>query len=242
MGTFVTNASSKTKKTAVLLCLFGGMFGLHYFYVGRYGRGILYFFTGGLLGFGWLFDIIVILTGGFKDRYGNYLVQWGTGERRKISKRYTKEYIPAKEPEKEPLLYNKNFDMMDGHEFEYFCADLLKRNGFENVEVTKGSGDHGVDILAEKEGVTYAIQCKCYSSNIGNAAIQQVHTGKSLYHKDVAIVMTNRYFTAQAKEEAKSLLVKLWDRDKILEMGADSNNQIYARPYYNNKEMERGFL
>ena len=109
-------------------------------------------------------------------------------------------------------------DEMNGHEFEYFCADILKKNHFIDVEVTQGSGDHGIDILAEKDGITYAIQCKRYSSNIGNAAVQQAHTGKSLYHKDIAVVLTNRYFTAQAQEEAKALGVKLWDRDKLNSM------------------------
>lgn len=107
------------------------------------------------------------------------------------------------------------YDNMEGHDFEHFCADILKKNGFINVEVTQGSGDHGIDILAEKDDITYAIQCKCYSSNIGNAAVQQAHTGKSLYHKDIAVVMTNQYFTQQAKEEATALGVKLWDRDKL---------------------------
>lgn len=111
-----------------------------------------------------------------------------------------------------------NIDNMDGHEFEYFCADILRKNGFENVEVTQGSGDHGIDILAEKHEITYAIQCKCYSSDVGNAAVQQAHTGKSIYKKDIAVVLTNRYFTAQAKEEAAALGVKLWDRDKLNSM------------------------
>lgn len=109
-------------------------------------------------------------------------------------------------------------DNMEGHDFEYFCADLLRKNGFINVEVTQGSGDHGIDVLADKDDISYAIQCKCYSSNIGNAAVQQAHTGKSLYHKDIAVVMTNRYFTQQAIEEANALGVKLWDRDKLNSM------------------------
>lgn len=117
-----------------------------------------------------------------------------------------------------------NFDQMNGHDFEYFCADILKKNNFENIEVTQGSGDHGIDILAEKDGITYAIQCKRYSSNVGNAAIQQAHTGKSIYHKDIAVVLTNQYFTAQAKEEAKTLSVKLWDRDKLNSMIEKSNS------------------
>lgn len=119
-----------------------------------------------------------------------------------------------------------SFDNMEGHDFEYFCSELLKKNGFYNVEVTQGSGDHGIDILAEKDGITYAIQCKCYSSNIGNSAVQQAHTGKSLYHKDIAVVMTNRYFTAQAIEEAKELGVKLWDRDKLYILQKNLNENI----------------
>lgn len=106
-----------------------------------------------------------------------------------------------------------NYDDMNGYQFEKFCADILRKNGFENIELTQGSGDHGIDILAEKDNITYAIQCKCYSSNIGNSAVQQAHTGKSLYHKDIAVVVTNRYFTTQAIEEADALGVKLWDRD-----------------------------
>ena len=43
------------------------------------------------------------------------------------------------------------YEEMDGHDFEYFCADLLSRRGFSEVEVTKGSGDYGIDILAEKD-------------------------------------------------------------------------------------------
>ena len=112
----------------------------------------------------------------------------------------------------------KDFDSMEGHEFEYYCADILKENGFSDVDVTQGSGDHGIDILAEKDGITYAIQCKCYSSNIGNAAVQQAHSGKSIYKRDIAVVLTNQYFTTQAKEEASELGVKLWDRDKLNEM------------------------
>ncbi len=111
-----------------------------------------------------------------------------------------------------------NIDNMDGHQFEYFCADIIRECGFEDVEVTQGSGDHGIDILAKKDDITYAIQCKCYSSDIGNAAIQQAHSGKGFYNKDIAVVLTNRYFTTQAIEEANALGVKLWDRDKLNSM------------------------
>lgn len=111
-----------------------------------------------------------------------------------------------------------DFDSMSGIEFEKYCAHILLKNSFKDIRITPPSGDHGIDILAEKENVSYAIQCKCYSNNIGNAAIQQAHTGRCLYHKDIAVVMTNQYFTAQAIEEAEVLGVKLWDRNKLSDM------------------------
>lgn len=109
-------------------------------------------------------------------------------------------------------------DRMEGHSFEYWCADLLRKIGFTNVEVTPGSGDQGVDVLAEKDGIKYAIQCKCYSKDLGNTPIQEVESGRVYYGCHVGAVMTNRYFTQGAKNLAQKTGTLLWDRDKILEV------------------------
>ena len=106
-------------------------------------------------------------------------------------------------------------DEMEGHDFEYFCADLLRKNGFLDVEVTKGSGDYGVDILAEKDGVTYAVQCKCYNAPIGVKAVQEVYAGRDYYDRMVGAVMTNQYFTSAAVAAAGKLKILLWDRGYI---------------------------
>lgn len=106
-------------------------------------------------------------------------------------------------------------DVMEGHNFEFWCADLLRKNGFENVKVTPGSGDQGVDVLAEKGGVKYAIQCKCYSHDLGNTSIQEVESGRVFYGCHVGVVMTNRYFTQGAKELAQKTGTLLWDRDYL---------------------------
>lgn len=106
-------------------------------------------------------------------------------------------------------------DLMEGRDFEYWCADLLRKLGFTNVEVTPGSGDQGVDILAKKEGIKYAIQCKCYASDLGNKPIQEVHAGKAMYNCQVGAVMTNRHFTAGGRQLAEATGVLLWDRDWI---------------------------
>lgn len=109
-------------------------------------------------------------------------------------------------------------DLMGGHEFEHWCSSILLKNGFSSAEVTPGSGDHGVDVVAEKDGVRYAIQCKCYDKDLDNTPVQEVYAGKEMYRCQVGVVMANRYFTKGAKELAENTRVLLWDRDKLLEM------------------------
>ena len=101
---------------------------------------------------------------------------------------------------------------LEGHEFEFFCADLLKAQGFIDVEVTRGSGDFGVDILAEKDGVTYAVQCKRHTAPVGVEAVLCTYGGLAYYERMVGVIMTNQYFTAPAVEAAKKLRILLWDR------------------------------
>ena len=109
-------------------------------------------------------------------------------------------------------------DEMEGHEFEFYCADLLKDRGFSEVEVTSGSRDFGVDILAEKDGVTYAIQCKCYTSPVGVSAVQEVYAGRDYYNCMVGVVLTNQYFTEPAVDMAGKLQILLWDRGYLESM------------------------
>ena len=114
----------------------------------------------------------------------------------------------------------KETDYMDGHDFEYWCAALLHKNGFQNIVVTPGSGDQGVDITAYKNGTKYAVQCKCYKNKLGNTPVQEVVAGRVFYNCDKAAVMTNSYFTKGAYDLAAKNGVALWDRDYLIEMGA----------------------
>lgn len=113
--------------------------------------------------------------------------------------------------------YNNKFDYMTGNDFEQFCALVLQGNGY-TTRVTPTSGDFGVDIIAEQSGITYAIQCKCYSSDIGVDAVYQVAGGMKYYHANLGIVLTNRYFTRQAQELASGIGVVLWDRDSLIKL------------------------
>lgn len=63
----INEPRAKNRKLVLfLICLFGGVLGIHWFYLGSIKRGLLYLFTGGLLGIGWFIDLIKIATGGIQ--------------------------------------------------------------------------------------------------------------------------------------------------------------------------------
>lgn len=74
----VTSGAESEKRIlpAFLLCFFLGVFGVHRFYAGKIGTGILELLTAGGLGIWWLVDMILILTGSFKDGEGRKITAW----------------------------------------------------------------------------------------------------------------------------------------------------------------------
>ena len=109
--------------------------------------------------------------------------------------------------------YDNKYDYMTGRDFEIYCADLLSKNGFTNVQLTPSTGDYGADILATQNMIKYAIQCKCYSSDVGVDAVYQVSGGMKYYDANVGVVLTNRRFTDQAIALAEKIKIVLWNRE-----------------------------
>ena len=101
---------------------------------------------------------------------------------------------------------------MNGYEYEETCAQVLRNRGFSRVKVTKSSGDQGIDIIAYKNGEKYGIQCKYYSSPVGNKAVQEAYAGSKFYDCTQSAIMTNSTFTKSAKELARKLDVQLWEK------------------------------
>lgn len=71
-----SDISDRSRLTALLLCIFLGIFGVHRFYVGRMGTGILWLLTGGLFGVGVVYDLAIIASGEFEDADGFRVADW----------------------------------------------------------------------------------------------------------------------------------------------------------------------
>lgn len=110
-------------------------------------------------------------------------------------------------------------NLIDGFHFEEYTAEILQNLNYTNIKVLQGSHDYGTDLLAEFNGVKYAIQCKYYTtSTVGIKAVQEIMGGKKYYNAHISVVATNNYFTNNAINLAKSNNVILWNRDVLLEM------------------------
>ncbi len=75
MANYTTITSDKSKKAAIILCACGGMFGIHDYYLGKIGSGLIKTCTGNFLCLGWIKDLIQIATGGYRDNSGAPLRQ-----------------------------------------------------------------------------------------------------------------------------------------------------------------------
>lgn len=71
------NVSNKSRLVALILCFFVGWLGIHRFYVGKIGTGILMIILGfGLFGLWVLVDLIMIAMGIFRDKQGRVVYRW----------------------------------------------------------------------------------------------------------------------------------------------------------------------
>lgn len=115
---------------------------------------------------------------------------------------------------------------MEGHDYEYLAAQYLRNHGYKFVEVTKASGDYGVDIIAHKGAHKYAVQCKYYSQPVGVKAVQEAVAGKAMYDCDKAMVITNSTYTKAAENLAAKNNVLLLSEIESAKGGSKIGNSI----------------
>ena len=105
-------------------------------------------------------------------------------------------------------------DAMDPLEFENHCARVLTKHGWK-AYATKGSGDQGTDVIAEKDGVRAVLQCKLYSNPVGNKAVQEVNAGKTFEQAKIACGVTDSTYTKSARQLAQATGVLLLHHDDL---------------------------
>lgn len=110
-----------------------------------------------------------------------------------------------------------DIDKMTGKEFEDRLAILFRHLGYSVRVVGNQTGDYGVDLVIEKDGIKTAVQAKCYKrSLVGEDAIREVYTGKNYYQCNEALVVTNNSYSNMARNLAHANNVKLWDRNDLV--------------------------
>ncbi|EPX78104.1 restriction endonuclease [Salipiger mucosus] len=106
----------------------------------------------------------------------------------------------------------------DPAEFEHWCAEQLRRFGWE-ADVTQRGYDQGIDIVARKGTLVIGLQVKRYNTPVGNKAIQEAIAGKSYYGLAGAGVLATSGFTPSARRLASSTDVALLSPYDIPNLG-----------------------
>ncbi|MFB6241707.1 MAG: restriction endonuclease [Candidatus Nanosalina sp.] len=115
---------------------------------------------------------------------------------------------------------------IDPYEFEEFVAKVWRARGYE-AEVTQGSQDRGIDVVAEKaepykEKELIQVKRKGEGKKVSAPTVRKCSGLKNKNGVDKVLIVTSTDFTAQAKEEAEDYNLKLVDGRKLLELYEDN--------------------
>ncbi|WP_396928858.1 restriction endonuclease [Mycolicibacterium sp.] len=108
-------------------------------------------------------------------------------------------------------------DAMTGVEFEHYVAAVLRGIGY-TVELTRATGDFGVDLIATKDGTRTAVQCKRQNRVVNGSAIQQVVAGAAVHDCAATMVVSNHRYTRAAEQLAEVHGCVLVDRTRLARM------------------------
>jgi restriction system protein len=97
-----------------------------------------------------------------------------------------------------PEIFDPRMEPLD---YEKHCALELEKTGW-GTRLTVATGDQGADVIAHRDGKVLVLQCKLYSSPVGNDAVQQVIAARHFQSADLAAVVSNQPFTKAAKQLA----------------------------------------
>jgi restriction system protein len=102
-------------------------------------------------------------------------------------------------------------------QFEEWCGDRLREQGYR-VTIVGGQSDHGIDLIAERDGVRMAVQCKRWFGvrQVGEPQIRDLLG--AMQHEQVTsgMVLTTGHFSEAALAWAQGKPLKLWGVEQLL--------------------------
>lgn len=110
-----------------------------------------------------------------------------------------------------PEIFDPRMDPID---YERHCALQLEKAGWSTL-LTPATGDQGADVIARRAGKVLVLQCKLYSTSVGNDAVQEVFAAKQFQSADLAAVVSNQTFTKSARQLANVNGVRLLHHEEL---------------------------
>ena len=100
--------------------------------------------------------------------------------------------------------------------FERMVSRLLSVSGFKDARLVGQSGDHGADVIANKNGVRWLFQVKHWSNPVGTAVIDETIKAAAFFDAKVPVIVASNGFDAKAKAYQQALMkngipIQLWD-------------------------------
>ena len=107
---------------------------------------------------------------------------------------------------------------LNPREFEEYLTEIFKLLGYEKTTLTPEMNDKGVDILMEKNGKRYAVQCKRYKGIIGSPVIQSFLGAMQHAQVSHGFLVTTSTFSLEAEKMASQHPIELVDATKLAHM------------------------
>lgn len=125
-------------------------------------------------------------------------------------------------------------DDISGYEFEEVMMGVYRNLGYENVRNPGKSGDEGRDIIMEKNGRSYVVECK-HMDKVSRPRVQKLHSAVSTYEDDstTGILVTTGRFTKQARKYVEKVnngdeVLKLTNGEDLRELGEEVGLDLYS--------------
>lgn len=109
-------------------------------------------------------------------------------------------------------------------EFEEWTANLFNSLGYEKITLTPQSNDKGIDVLAEKNGMKIAVQCKKFKGLVVSPDIQKFIGAIKYAEVDKGFLITTGTYSVEAEKMAISSSIEIYDKVRLVDLIEEAMN------------------